>query len=411
MAEPAEVVVTGLGVVSPLGHDLDSFWSGLLAGTARPGALSMPGSELDGAATYLVRDEPPVAGAAALGRATRFALAAARSALADAALTTPGPTPTDAVAGPANGPDGSGTVPLRIGVVVGAGTGDGDLMEAHRDGSRPVTGAGWWPFGLAAAVADAVGATGAVLTVSNACAAGGYAVALGAELIADGEADIVLAGGSEAVSRPAMGAFRRLGAVDPVHCRPFDADRAGTVYGEGAAFLVLESAASAAARDRKAYAAVRGDGWSCDAYHATAPEPEGRQATRAAREALRRAGAGPADVGAVVCHGTGTPLNDAMESRVVGTLLGDRVADVPAVAPKSVLGHSGGAAGAFSCLVAALVVARRAVPPTANLATQDPDCRLRLVEPGEVGVPAGDAVLVNAYAFGGNNISLVLAAP
>ncbi|MFF2651033.1 beta-ketoacyl-[acyl-carrier-protein] synthase family protein [Streptomyces sp. NPDC058045] len=386
----ADIVITGLGVVSPLGNDIDSFWNGLLRGEVPIKPLDYPGTAVDRSLTYVVDGAPGADGE--IGRASGFAVEAARSALADAGIDLA-----------ADGAD------LTVGLCVGTGNGDSDLPEAERDGRRKLTGLQWFPYGISGAVARELGLDGPATTVSTACAAGAYAVSLGVEMIADGEADVVLVGGAEAVSRPAMGAFMRLGAADPVHCRPFDADRAGTVYGEGAAFLVLESAEHAARRGHTPYAAVLGEGWSCDAFHVTAPDPSGVQAGRAAHEALERGGIDPESIGAVISHGTGTPANDSAESRTTASLLGERTDSVPVAAVKSALGHSGGAAGAFSCVTAALVTRHGLLPPVGTLDKADPECSLRLVR-DEPESPRGTTLLVNAYAFGGNNITVAIGA-
>ncbi|MCX5055821.1 beta-ketoacyl-[acyl-carrier-protein] synthase family protein [Streptomyces sp. NBC_00452] len=455
---PPDVVITGLGVVSPLGHDLGSFWTGLLRGEVPARPLTFPGAAMPGAVAYLVEDVPDTDGIAAppvpgralggpaggtplggrapsaahavdgasgdlagpgtasgggappaacapvpaapshapasqrLGRASTFALAAARDALADAGLGARGPGEL-----------------ADVGLCVATGNGDSDLLEARRDGRREGTGLDWYPYNTLGLLSHRLGLYGPGLTISTACAAGAYAVAVGAEAIAAGETDVVLVGGAEAVSRPAVGAFLRLGAGDPEHCRPFDADRAGAVYGEGAAFLVLESAEHAAARGRAPYARVLSSGWSCDAFHVTAPDPEGTQSLRAVHDALDRGGIAPDSIGAVLAHGTGTPANDAVESRVTAQVLGDRTPDVPVTAVKASLGHSGGAAGAFACLTAALVVRHGLVPPVGTLRRLDPACALRVVR-GAPEVSAAETVLVNAYAFGGNNISVAVGA-
>jgi 3-oxoacyl-[acyl-carrier-protein] synthase II len=386
----SDVLITGLAVVSPLGHDIDLFWAGLLKSQVAIRPLDYPGTAVHGSLTYVVEDAPEVADSDGIGRASRFALAAAAAALDDAGI-------------------GSRDAEDVIGLCVGTGNGDSDLQEADRDGRRPTTGLEFFPYGTAGLLADRLGLYGPSTTVSTACAAGAYAVGLGADMITDGEADVVLVGGTEAVSRPAMGAFLRLNAADPMRCRPFDADRRGTVYGEGAAFLVLESAEHAAARGRRPYARVLGTGWSCDGYHATAPDPQGTQAIRAAHDAMHRAGIGPADIGAVICHGTGTPANDKMESHSMAEVFGELAGVVPAAAIKASLGHSGGAAGAFSCVTAVLVANRGLVPPIATLANVDPDCGLR-VSRTEPEATNGNTVLVNAYAFGGNNISVLIGA-
>ncbi len=378
-------VLTGLGMVSPVGVGPDAYWAGLLAPHSTPTPVTDRPGMPAGAHAYRVPEADDTQDTGS--RYLALARSAAHQALENARLTPASQTAT-------------------VGLFLGTGTGDSEPAEQIRDGRRPADDTAWWAYRGAAQLADELGLTGPVQTVSTACAAGAYAVALACLAVAAGHVDVALAGGAEVVSRPALAAFLRLGAVDPVHCRPFDAERQGTVYGEGAAFLVLESARHARGRGAHPLAAIDAGGWSCDGHHLTAPAADGEQAARAGRDALRRAGYQPREVAAVVCHGTGTPLNDRTESRVMHELLGERAARIPATAVKSVLGHSGGAAGAFSCATAALMVAHRQAPPVANLTTRDADCDLAVSgEPQPIG--AGP-VLLNAYAFGGNNISLVV---
>jgi 3-oxoacyl-(acyl-carrier-protein) synthase len=262
----------------------------------------------------------------------------------------------------------------------------------------------------AAAVAAACGAAGEVVTIANACSASGYAVSVAADMIRAGEADVVLTGGAEGYSRVALGCFNRMGGVDPDHCRPFDTHRAGTVFGEGAGVLVLESASHARARGAThAYARLAGSGWSCDGHHLTAPEPSGGHILRAARHALAEAGVDAEAIGCVVPHGTGTRLNDVVESRVLADLLGPAAGATPLYSLKARVGHTGGAAGALAVLAAAMILDRGAVPPNGVLDEQDPECPVWLPHDGPVPLRGGHA-LVNAYAFGGNNVSVLLAA-
>ncbi|MFD9465155.1 beta-ketoacyl synthase N-terminal-like domain-containing protein [Streptomyces sp. NPDC060027] len=382
-------VLTGIGLVSPVGDDPAAYWAGLLSADSEPVPVTDRPGMPTGASAYRIPEPEPGSAPADGSRYLRLARTAAAQALVDAGIR-PGAMDDGMVAG----------------LFLGTGTGDSEPAEALRDGRRTDEAGAWWPYRSAAGLADEFGFTGPVQTVSTACAAGAYAVALAVHAVAGGRVDVALAGGVETVSRPALASFMRLGAVDPVHCRPFDADRAGTVYGEGAAFVVVETKERAAARGAAPLATVGAGGWSCDGSHLTAPEAGGVQALRAAHDALDRAGFRPEEIEAVVCHGTGTPLNDRTESLVVRELLGPRAATVPVTAPKSVIGHSGGAAGAFSCATAALMVSHRQVPPVANLTRADADCTLaagteaRPMRPGPV--------LLNAYAFGGNNISLII---
>jgi 3-oxoacyl-[acyl-carrier-protein] synthase II len=324
-----------------------------------------------------------------VGRATRFALEATRQAMTDAGL--------------------GDVAPSRLAVAIGTGMGDAGLHEQWRlTGAPPMQ--QWTPeFSVAAAVGAAIGAGGPNASISNACAASGFALSVAADLIESGEADVVVAGGAEGYSRVALGCFNRLGAIDPERCRPFDRERAGTVFGEGAAMLVLEAEEHALERGApRVYARVAGAGWSCDAYHMTAPEPRGEQILRALRDALRRAGGDADAIGCVVPHGTGTELNDVVEANALRALLGPRCDTVPLYSLKGLIGHTGGAAGAFAALASALILAHGEVPANVALGEQDPECDVLVAE--EPLALVGPLVVLNAYAFGGNNVSLALEA-
>jgi 3-oxoacyl-(acyl-carrier-protein) synthase len=256
-------------------------------------------------------------------------------------------------------------------------------------------------------VGAAIGAGGPTTSISNACAASGFALSVATDLIESGEADVVVAGGAESYSRVALGCFNRLGAIDPERCRPFDRDRAGTVFGEGAAMLVLEAEEHAGERSApRTYARVAGAGWSCDAYHMTAPDPDGEQIVRAMRAALAAAGGDADAIGCVIPHGTGTTLNDVVEARALREVLGQRCDELPLYSLKGVIGHTGGAAGAFAALASALILARGEVPANVALRARDPECDVLLAE--QPVALDGSVVLLNAYAFGGNNVSLAL---
>ncbi|WP_431044251.1 beta-ketoacyl-[acyl-carrier-protein] synthase family protein [Streptomyces sp. P1-3] len=391
-----DVLVTGLGVLSCLGSGVDTYWAGMNAARSAPGRVPDPDARMDHPLLYMVPEADLPAGpqeqdGLTLGRASQLALEAARQAVADAGLAVPV------------------TDPRRVAVCVATAMGDSGLHDQWR-AAGSAEGDRWTPtFAVSSVVGGWLGAQGPNASVSNACAAGGFGLSVAADLIRCGEADVVIAGGSEAYSRVALACFNRLGAIDPERCRPFDAARRGTLFGEGAAVLVLESAAHARRRGAtKAYAQLAGAGWSCDAYHTTAPEPGGEQIERAMRQALREAGA-PADgggIGFVVPHGTGTELNDTVESRVLNTVLGAAARDTPLYSLKALLGHTGGAAAALAVLTAALILHRGSVPPNVPLGERDPDCAVRL--PTRPTAPTGPYGLVNAYAFGGNNVSLVL---
>jgi len=385
-----DITVTGVGALSPLGTGADAFWRGMHTARTAPSRVPDSHARMDHPRMYLVPEADVPEGPAEwaglpLGRGSRFAIEAARQAARDAGLSEWGSVD-----------------PRRVAVAISSGMGDTELHEGWWQGKAPGTDR-WAPvFPVASAVGGSLGARGPNTCVSNACSASGYALSVAADLIRSGEADVVFAGGAEAYSRVALACFNRLGAIDPERCRPFAADRRGTVFGEGAAVLVLESGAHARARGAEhAYARLAGTGWSCDAHHATAPEPGGGQIERAMREALREAGGG--EVGFVVPHGTGTELNDVVESRVLAAV----APRAPLYSLKALIGHTGGAAGAFAALSAALMLRHGTLPPNVPVGDADPGCPVPL--PSGSTPLTGGYGMVNAYAFGGNNISLVFA--
>jgi 3-oxoacyl-[acyl-carrier-protein] synthase II len=394
------VVVTGLGVVSCLGSDLDSYWAGLLAARSEPAPVDDPAANMKIRLLYGVGPvpEPPTDGAGRPGRTSTFAVHAGTAALLDAGL----PVEDGALA------DAAPVARDRVGVAVGTGVGDCSLVEQARTGGEPPDGLDAFPFKVSSVLAGRLALGGPVRSVSTACSASAYSVSLGVDMIRSGRADVVLAGGADGYTRVGVACFNRLGALDPLRCRPFDAGRKGTIFGEGAAFLVLESESHARARGRdRHYGVVEGTGWSCDGHHATAPEAGGTQIVRAMAAALAEAAVEPSEIGCVIPHGTGTPLNDVVESQALHRVLGPTAAALPVYSLKALLGHTGGAAGAFALLTALLMLDRGTIPPNAPLAEPDPECPLRL----PVGEPLAIAprhVLVNAYAFGGNNISVLV---
>jgi 3-oxoacyl-[acyl-carrier-protein] synthase II len=301
----------------------------------------------------------------------------------------------------------------RLPVVLGVELDNARMHEqrrvAARDGAACARDSRWTPMTVtSSAIAESLGTEAGHLSVGNACAASAYAITVAMDMIRSGEADVVLAGGAEGPTRVGMGAFNRLGAADPVRCRPFDRRRQGTVFGDGAAMLVLESAQRAANRGATGYAEFLGAAWSCDAHHPTAPDPDATQVIRGMRHALAQAGLAATDIGAVVPHGTGTPSNDQVESRALREVFGDHCARLPLLNLKGAIGHTAGVAGAFGCLAAALMIRLGRVPASATPDEQDPDCDVWI--PRTSVALTWPTVLVNAYAFGGNNASLVLTA-
>lgn len=379
-------LVTGAGVVTSAGVGKDEFWAAMQRGQAMPTRAQDPHARMPLPLMYRIRGELPNTSSPPAGRAARIACIAVHEALEDAGL--------DLAALPGAS---------RVGFLVGTGMGSSDLAEnAGADGQDLPDS----PYTLVTEVAGWLGSLDHVSSVSNACAASGYAVAMAADMVRAGELDVAIAGGTEAYSRVALGCFNRLGAVDPERCRPFDAQRRGTVFGEGAGFVVIESLDHARGRGVHPELALTGSAYSCDAHHLTAPQESGEEIIRAMQGALRRAGRTGSQLGCVVPHGTGTELNDTTESMALAEVLGDQVGDVPLYSLKSLIGHTGGAAGALSCVAAVLIVRNSEVP--ASVPVHDLDQRCPVLLPTGSTQLRAPHVLVNAYAFGGNNVSLVL---
>jgi 3-oxoacyl-[acyl-carrier-protein] synthase II len=253
------------------------------------------------------------------------------------------------------------------------------------------------------------GLTGPVMTQVAACASGVIAFQDALRLIRTGECDVVLAGGSEAPLLPiAFAALGNMGALskrndEPARAsRPFDRDRDGFLFGEGAGVCVIESAEHALARGAPIRAEVIGAALTADAFHISAPEPTGRGAARAMSRALRDAGIAPEDVDYIVAHGTSTPLNDVTETRAIKSVFGDRAYRVPISSPKSMVGHLLGAAGAVAALAAIGAIETGWIPPTANLENPDPECDLDYV-PLVKRQARVDTAIINGFGFGGQN--------
>jgi 3-oxoacyl-[acyl-carrier-protein] synthase II len=266
-------------------------------------------------------------------------------------------------------------------------------------------------------VAIDIGAHGPVSASALACASGNAALLEARRLILSGEADVVVAGGTDAGIAPVMLAgLANMGPLserndEPERAsRPFDADRDGFVFGEGAVVVVLESAAHARARGARVYGAVAGGALTSDAFHISAPERTGAYAAEAIRLALERTGTAPEDVDYICAHGTGTRANDAVETRAIRAALGSAADGVPVSSPKSMVGHLIGAAGALSAMVSLLAMRDGVIPPTVNLDRADPECDLDYVPLHAREAPVRTA-LVNAFGFGGQNCVVVLRAP
>ncbi|MFJ7264801.1 beta-ketoacyl-[acyl-carrier-protein] synthase family protein [Streptomyces globosus] len=395
------VVVTGLGTITPLGGDVASTWDALLAGESGIRGGVPHAGRPDVVAGVMAVDPaeslPPVR-ARRLDRSQQAALTAAAEAWADAGA-------------PEVDPD-------RLASAIGTGIGgvrtllkEDDVLESA--GTRrvsPRTVPMLMPNAAAALISIEYGARAGSYTPVSACSSGAEAIALGARLIRAGEADVVIAGGTEAAITPiTVAGFAQAQALsrhtaDPASAsRPFAADRSGFVLSEGAAVVVLESAAHAAARGARVHAVLAGAGIAADAHHITAPAADGSGQISAMRKALAGAGLTPEQVTHVNAHATGTEVGDAAEAHAIREVFGRATV----TAPKASLGHLFGAAGAVEALIAVLSVKHGVIPPTRNLATGvAPDIDLDVVTDRR-DVPQ-EAVLSNSFGFGGQNVSLIL---
>jgi 3-oxoacyl-[acyl-carrier-protein] synthase II len=402
------VVVTGLGATTPLGGDVDSFWTQLLAGTSGVVALTQ-----DWAADITVRIAAPMAvdpasvlprvQARRLDRAEQAAIVASAQAWEDAGFTG---TASE------NGLD-----PARVAVVIGTGIGgvtslihQHDIMlEKGPTKVSPLMIPMNMPNGPAAYVGLRVGARAGVHTPVSACASGAEAIAYGLDLIHLGRADVVVVGGTEACIHPlTISGFAQMRAMsgrndEPERAsRPYDKDRDGFVLGEGAGILVLERLSSAQARGREPYAVLGGAGMTSDSYDIVQPDPAGSGQARAAQIAIERAGLSTSDVVHVNAHATSTPAGDMAEADWIAKLLGEQTV---VSATKSMTGHLLGAAGAIEAVATVLSVARDVVPPTINL--DDPEDSLAVDVPTKARELTVTAALNDSFGFGGHNAALL----
>jgi len=407
---PRRVFVSGIGVVSPLGVGRDAFFSGLrearIAIRRVDDLLDLEGIRCKVGAPVLgfdPRDFISPKRAKRLGRATQFALAAAKLALEDARLDP--------------GANSAG------GVVMGTGIGPVEAMIdnlhtlEHRGPERvsPFFVPIMMPNATAAEVGIEFGLKGPNTGVVTACAAGGHAIGLAWLWIKSGTVDWALAGGTEAVMlRLVYAGFDRMGALtrcpDPeIASRPFDLRRDGFVMGEGACVLVLESEEHLRRRGGEALAELVGFGASCDAYHITAPPEDGEGARRAMEAALESAGVSPEEVDYINAHGTSTPLNDRAETRAIKAVFGERAYEMPVSSTKSQIGHLLGAAGAVEAAAAIFPFLEGLVPATVTWRERDPECDLDYV-PGRPRPAQVRVSLSNSFGFGGQNACLLFRA-
>jgi 3-oxoacyl-[acyl-carrier-protein] synthase II len=426
MAE--SVVITGIGAVTPLGLDRESTWASLLAGRSGVGPITaFDASRLPTRIAAEVKGFEPssVLEGKRLRRTARFtqlAIAAAREAVADAGLTATPDAGGAVPSAPAERQDGRVTLdPERTGVVINAAVAGFDTIEAatltmHDRRLSPYFVASSLTNMPACEVAIDLGVHGPVTASALACASGNYALIEAARLIRSGEADVVVCGGTDAgVTESLLTGLSVMGALskrndDPAAAsRPFDADRDGFVFGEGSVIMVLESRGYAERRQARVYAEMAGGALTADAFHVSAPSPDGAHATRAISRALTNAGVDPSEVAYISAHGTSTKANDRTETAAIRHAYGKSAANIAVSSPKSMAGHLIGAAGALGALAAVLAIRDGMVPPTINLTTADPECDLDYVPNVARAMPVR-ASAANAFGFGGQNCVAVFTA-
>ena len=395
------VVITGLGIFCGAGRSVAEFSTGLLNGTSAIGPLDLfdvtqfparIGCQVKG---YDPLDHFGRTAARRLSRTDQFGLIAAGEALGESGVL-------------------GCYSPYDVGIAMGAGA--AGMFQAEQwlksqlagEAASPLLLRGVLPDKTATEIARAFNLAGYQGSVTTACSSSATAIGWGAELVASGRQKAVLVGGADTLSLLTFCGFNSLKVVDPEPCSPFSLGRQGISLGEGAAFLVLEDEENARQRGARIHGAVLGYALAGEAFHMTAPDPAGATAARVMQEAIAQSGLAPDAVGWVNAHGTGTPLNDVVESNAVKQVFGERAAQVPLVSTKAMTGHCLGAAGAIEALATVIALQHRTIPPTLNFRGRDPECGLEYCHAGPRPC-AATVALSNSFAFGGNITSLVLA--
>lgn len=409
MNHPRRVVITGLGLVTPLGLSVQSTWDALLQGKSGVGIIqrfdpseypAQIAAEVKGFDPLSVMEKKEVKKYDAF---THYAVAAAQEAIADSGLSIKEEAD-------------------RVGVMMASGMGgfsslDYHLQVFHQEGHRRLS-----PFFIPSTIINTVagivsimsGAKGPNYSVVSACATGNHAIADAFHIIRRNEADAMIAGSSEATVHPvAINGFANMKALSTRNdapekaSRPFDRDRDGFVMGEGSGVLILEALEHAKARGAKIYCEILGIGMNSDAHHITSPEPSGAGVGACMTVALKNAGLTPADIDYINAHGTSTPINDPTETRGIKLAFGDDAYRIAVSSTKSMTGHMLGAAGSVEAAITALALTHEIIPPTINLDNPDPECDLDYVankaRPAKI-----RAALSNSFGFGSTNASLVL---
>ena len=408
--KPVDIVVTGVGAVSPLGNDLPSTWAAVIAGQS--GAAPITRFDPTGYETTFAAEVKGFDASERLGRKdarrtdryTHYAVSAAMEAMEAAGLTI----------------DESNAD--RVGVLIGSGMGGAETLDA---GMETVLTAGpkrlspfFMPMFLgnmaSGTVAIVTGAKGPNYSPVSACASSAHAIGEALEILRRGDADVMIAGGSEApMARMVVAGFNAMGALSTRNdnpqaaSRPFDAERDGFVLGEGGAVLIMETAEHAARRGANVLAVVSGYATTDDANHMVQPAPGGSGAARAMTLALEDAGLQPTDIGYLNAHGTSTQLNEKFETEAIKAAFGDHAYRLPISSTKSMTGHLLGGAGALEAAITICALREGIAPPTINQVTPDPDCDLDYI-PNVARSVSMQHAMTNSMGFGGHNVSLIL---
>ncbi|NLP03882.1 MAG: beta-ketoacyl-[acyl-carrier-protein] synthase family protein [Fibrobacter sp.] len=398
------VVITGLGLVTPIGTGVKKFWQAALNGEngVRPLQIfdatefrtKTGGEVLDfDASQYLSNEEIEE-----MGRSSQFAVAAAKMAIYDSGI------------------DLSKENPFRIGISMGTTMGEPQILEKGVKIKYQTGDAGQIPSNLPrqypcasipANIARVFGIKGPHIMIPTACAAGNYAIGYAFDLIKRNKIDMAIVGGSDPFSGIAFTGFNRLLATTPDVCRPFDKNRAGMAVSEGSGVLFLERLDKAIARGAEIYAEIIGCGLGCDAFKMTIPDPTGSGGILALNRSIKYSGITPNDIDYICAHGTGTGENDKSETLIVKSVLGEKARTTPMSSLKSMLGHTMGAASAIEAAACALMIKHGIALPTINYSEPDPECDLDYI-PNQARPMKLETVVSNAYAFAGNTSSIVL---
>ncbi|MGR3311592.1 MAG: beta-ketoacyl-[acyl-carrier-protein] synthase family protein [Candidatus Brocadiales bacterium] len=396
------VVITGLGLVTPIGVGVKESWNSFVNG--KDGATEVTYFDTS---KYRVHRACQVRSLESyefhknnIKRNTiyKYTYLAAKEALEDSGIPV----------------SGGNLNRERFGIAVGTLAAElpvfEDLLRVNHknkaDGFDTDVAAVYPPASITSSLAEDFGIEGPSLIMINACSSGNHAIAWAYDLIQMGKADVVFVGGGEIIPQTEFTHFHNLKSLAPEKCQPFDKNRQGLMIGEGAGIMIIESMEFASKRGANIYAEMKGYGMSSDGYHMTAPHPDGVGAIKAANLALSASGLSYRDIDYINAHGTGTPLNDKMETLAVKAVFKERAKEIPCSSIKSMIGHTMGAASAIESVVCCLTIRDGIVPPTINYETPDPECDIDCV-PNKARELKVNHVMNNSFAFGGNNVTII----